>query len=160
MVYIARTKDLKISFVSAIFWSFFKLKHFFLSEGAPLTIYLLTMFIYKTQPFLWQNWKNCWKKSCKGSWVLKLLHFYVFLSLKVVLISAKIADPNDMQRNAAFHLGLYFLPIYYCCTRLGVFRIQSVLAYVTNSQYRSYWYHNNIFYVEIKLSCCQIIIYI
>ena len=36
----------------------------------------------------------------------------VFLSLKVVLILANTADPDEMQHYAAFHLGLYCLPKY------------------------------------------------
>ena len=38
--------------------------------------------------------------------------YIVFLSLKVVLILAKSADPDEMQHNAAFHLGLHCLPNY------------------------------------------------
>ena len=33
-------------------------------------------------------------------------------SLKVVLILANIADPDEMQHYAAFHLGLHCLPKY------------------------------------------------
>ena len=33
-------------------------------------------------------------------------------SLKVVLILAKSADPNEMQHYAAFHLGRHCLPKY------------------------------------------------
>ena len=36
----------------------------------------------------------------------------VFLSVKVVLILANSADPDEMQHNAAFHLGLHCLPEY------------------------------------------------
>ena len=36
----------------------------------------------------------------------------MFLSLKVVLILANIADPDEMQYDAAFHLGLHCLPKY------------------------------------------------
>ena len=36
----------------------------------------------------------------------------VFLSLKIVLILANSADPDEMQHNAAFHLGLHCLPKY------------------------------------------------
>ena len=35
-----------------------------------------------------------------------------FLSLKVVLILANNADPDEMQHNAAFHLDLHSLPKY------------------------------------------------
>ena len=38
------------------------------------------------------------------------LNYDVFLSLKVVLILAKCEDPDEMQHNAAFHLGLHSLP--------------------------------------------------
>ena len=36
----------------------------------------------------------------------------VFLSLKVVLILANSADPDEMQQYAGFHLGLHCLPNY------------------------------------------------
>ena len=36
----------------------------------------------------------------------------VFLSLKVVLIWVKSANPDEMHHNAAFHLGLLSLPKY------------------------------------------------
>ena len=36
----------------------------------------------------------------------------VVLSLNVVLILANSADPDEMQHNAAFHLGLHCLPKY------------------------------------------------
>ena len=42
----------------------------------------------------------------------KFLNYDVFLSMKVDLISANSADPDEMQYNAAFHLGLYCLPEY------------------------------------------------
>ena len=41
----------------------------------------------------------------KGSEVA-FLNYDIFLSLKVVLILANSADPDEMQHNAAFHLGL------------------------------------------------------
>ena len=40
------------------------------------------------------------------------LNYDVFLSLKVVLILANSAEPNEMQHYAAFHLGLHYLPKY------------------------------------------------
>ena len=40
------------------------------------------------------------------------LNYDVFLSLKVVLILANIADPDEMQHYAAFHLGLQSLQKY------------------------------------------------
>ena len=39
-------------------------------------------------------------------------NYDVFLSLKNVLILANSADPDEMQLNAAFHLGLRSLPEY------------------------------------------------
>ena len=45
----------------------------------------------------------------KGAQV-KVLNYDVFLSLKVVLILANSADPDEMQHYAAFHLGLHCLP--------------------------------------------------
>ena len=36
----------------------------------------------------------------------------VFLSLKVVLILANSADPDEMEHDAAFHLDLHCLPKY------------------------------------------------
>ena len=33
-----------------------------------------------------------------------------FLSTKIVLIQAYSADPDEMQHDAAFHLGLHCLP--------------------------------------------------
>ena len=36
----------------------------------------------------------------------------IFLSLKIVLILANNADPDEMQHYAAFHLGLHCLPKY------------------------------------------------
>ena len=38
--------------------------------------------------------------------------FDVFQSLKVVLIIANSADPDEMQQDAVFHLGLHCLPEY------------------------------------------------
>ena len=38
--------------------------------------------------------------------------YTVFLSLKVVLICANSADPDEMQHDAAFHLGIHCLPKY------------------------------------------------
>ena len=32
--------------------------------------------------------------------------------IKVVIILANSADPDEMQHNAAFHLGLHYLPEY------------------------------------------------
>ena len=40
------------------------------------------------------------------------LKYDVFLSLKVVLILANSALPDEMQHYAAFHLGLHCLPKY------------------------------------------------
>ena len=40
----------------------------------------------------------------------EFLNHDVFLSLKVVLFLANSADPDEMQHNAAFHLGLHCLP--------------------------------------------------
>ena len=37
-------------------------------------------------------------------------NYDVSLSLKVVLILANSADPDEMQHYAAFHLGLHCLP--------------------------------------------------
>ena len=42
----------------------------------------------------------------------KFLNFNIFLSLKIVLILANSADPDEMQHDAAFHLGLYCLQKY------------------------------------------------
>ena len=36
----------------------------------------------------------------------------LLLSLKIVLILANSADTDEMQHNAAFHLGFHFLPKY------------------------------------------------
>ena len=49
--------------------------------------------------------------SFKGSQV-DFLKYDVFLSLKIVLILANSADPDEMQNASAFHLGLHFLPKY------------------------------------------------
>ena len=43
---------------------------------------------------------------------MKSINHGVFLSLKVVLILANTADPDEMQHYAAFHLGLHCLPKY------------------------------------------------
>ena len=43
----------------------------------------------------------------------------LLLSLKIVLLLANSADPDEMQHDAAFHLGLHCLP----STRLGVFSL-------------------------------------
>ena len=40
------------------------------------------------------------------------LNYDGFLSLKVVLILANSADPDEMQHYATFHLGLHCLPKY------------------------------------------------
>ena len=40
------------------------------------------------------------------------LNYDLFLSLKIVLILANSADPDEMQHYAAFHLGLHCLPKY------------------------------------------------
>ena len=54
---------------------------------------------------------------CMGSNPFKMsqnfLYYDVFLSLKVVLILANCADPDEMQHYAAFHLGLHCLPKYH-----------------------------------------------
>ena len=42
----------------------------------------------------------------------KFLNVNVFLSLKIVLISANSVDSDEMQHYAAFHLGLHCLPKY------------------------------------------------
>ena len=42
----------------------------------------------------------------------KFLNFITFLSLKIVLILANSADPDEMRPYAAFHLGLHCLPKY------------------------------------------------
>ena len=47
----------------------------------------------------------------KGSQV-EFLNYDVFLSLKVILTFANSADQDEMQRKAAFHLGLHCLPKY------------------------------------------------
>ena len=47
----------------------------------------------------------------KGSQV-KFSKCDVFLSVRVVLILANSADPDQMQHYAAFHLGLHCLPKY------------------------------------------------
>ena len=47
----------------------------------------------------------------KGSQI-KFSELWSFLSLKIVLILANSADPNEMQHYAAFHLGLHCLPKY------------------------------------------------
>ena len=47
----------------------------------------------------------------KGSQV-DFLNYDVFLSLKIILIFANSADPDEMQHCAAFHLGLHYLPKY------------------------------------------------
>ena len=41
---------------------------------------------------------------------VEFVNYDVVLSLKVVLILANSADPDEMQHYAAFHLGLYCLP--------------------------------------------------
>ena len=40
------------------------------------------------------------------------LSLFEFLSFKVVLILANSVDPDEIQQNAAFHLGLHLLPPY------------------------------------------------
>ena len=39
-------------------------------------------------------------------------NYYVFLSLKIVLISSKSVDPVEMPHSVAFYLGLHCLPKY------------------------------------------------
>ena len=56
----------------------------------------------------------------KGTQV-DFLTYDVFLSLKIGLIIANSADPDEMQHYAAFHLGLHCQG-----TRLGVSSIQRV----------------------------------
>ena len=43
---------------------------------------------------------------------MKFPNYDVFKSLKIVLTSAKSAEPDEMQLYAAFHLGLYCLQKY------------------------------------------------
>ena len=45
----------------------------------------------------------------------------VFLSLKIVFVSANSEDPDEMPHNVAFHLGLHCLPAQ--STHLGVARL-------------------------------------
>ena len=42
----------------------------------------------------------------------KFPNYNVFKPLKIVLTSAKSVVPDEMQHNAAFHLGLHFLQLY------------------------------------------------
>ena len=49
--------------------------------------------------------------SFKGPQV-EFLNYDVFLPLKVILIFANSADLDEMQHNAAFHLGFHSSPIY------------------------------------------------
>ena len=44
----------------------------------------------------------------KGSRV-KISAVYIFLYLKIALILASSADPDEMPPYAAFHLGLHYL---------------------------------------------------
>ena len=53
---------------------------------------------------------------------VNFLNYDVFLSLKVVLILANSADPDEMQHYTAFHLGLRCLQ----STHLGVSSIHMV----------------------------------
>ena len=48
---------------------------------------------------------------CKGH-RLEFPNYDVFLSLKIVLTSAKSEDPDEMPRSVAFHLGLHSLSKY------------------------------------------------
>ena len=48
----------------------------------------------------------------KGSQVEYFLYYDVYRSLKIVLILANSAEPDEMQHDAAFHLGLHYLPNY------------------------------------------------
>ena len=49
---------------------------------------------------------------CLKDQVAKILNFDVFLSLKIDLILANEARPDEMPHNVAFHLGLHYLPKY------------------------------------------------
>ena len=40
----------------------------------------------------------------------KLLNYDIFMPQKIVLILANCADSDEMQHDAAFHLGLHCLP--------------------------------------------------
>ena len=42
----------------------------------------------------------------------KFLNYDACLSLKIVFILADSADPDEMQHDAAFHLGLHCFPKY------------------------------------------------
>ena len=51
-------------------------------------------------------------KYFRGSHRLKFPNYDVFLSLMIVLTSAKSVEPDEMPHYAAFHLGLHCLPKY------------------------------------------------
>ena len=48
----------------------------------------------------------------KGSQVIISKKNMIFLSLKIDLVLANSADPDEMPHYAAFHLGLHCLPKY------------------------------------------------
>ena len=52
------------------------------------------------------------KQQNKQTQVLISKKKYIFLSLKIDFYLANSADPDEMLRNAAFHLGLHSLPKY------------------------------------------------
>ena len=49
----------------------------------------------------------CFKES-----QVEFINYDAFLTLKIVLTLANSAGPDEMQHNAAFHLGLHCLPKY------------------------------------------------
>ena len=53
-----------------------------------------------------------WKVSLKILHSGIILKAFTHVSLKIVLILANNADPDEMPPNAAFHLGLHRLPKY------------------------------------------------
>ena len=56
---------------------------------------------------------NCPLNILRGhTHTLKFLNYDVFLSLKIVLTTAKSVDTDEMPHFVAFHLGLHCLPKY------------------------------------------------
>ena len=75
------------------------------------------------------------------------LNYDEFLSLKIVLILANSADPDEMQHYAAFFLGLHCLPKYPFTGFILGCRTMSLPHYaVCRSFIGEYNYHTRLFY--------------
>ena len=74
----------------------------------------------------------------------------VFLSLKIDLVLANSADPDEMPHYAAFHLGLHYLPKY-----PSSWPKLAYAFFVHNSLIRSYLQAGLTLRLAVVAICCK-----